>query len=345
MHAMLLLANAAGLAFVPHLRHLLGLAQGMLLSGAECISAVLWRSSRVPACSDGCCVCFPCSCSCRVSCIHCSTKFLPGFASRHLQPAEEAYCLPGLLPAAGRLANAAVELLGPDYTFGSAAYLTCKSIINDMRALGEGGESGGGVQPLGAGPLRQGGASCKLNTALKPVLLCPQARQTAQIGVCSALFGRTLNPASLLPCLHLRRWPAAPHRRRCVGRAGDGAVCTDAGAVCAAGGAGKEPPASAGQVRKHRVRGSAWRASAGAAGAGAADRPGLCRSSLEGEWASELSRPTSLFCFLVPPCPAATCCRGSRCCARLPPTRCATWRSATPPLCWQSGSRRRSLRP
>ncbi|KAL4425068.1 hypothetical protein ABPG77_010382 [Micractinium sp. CCAP 211/92] len=83
MHAMLLLANAAGLAFVPHLKHLLGLAQGMLLS-------------------------------------------------------EEAYSLPGLLPAAGRLANAAVALLGPDYTFGSAAYLTCKSIINDMRALGEG---------------------------------------------------------------------------------------------------------------------------------------------------------------------------------------------------------------
>lgn len=55
--------------------------------------------------------------------------------------AEEAYCLPGLLPAAGRLANAAVALLGPDYTFGSAAYLTCKSIINDMRALGEGGEN------------------------------------------------------------------------------------------------------------------------------------------------------------------------------------------------------------
>ncbi|KAL4431040.1 hypothetical protein ABPG75_006296 [Micractinium tetrahymenae] len=86
MHAMLLLANSAGLAFVPHLKHLLGLAQGMLLS-------------------------------------------------------EEAYCLPGLLPAAGRLANAAVALLGPDYTFGSSAYLTCKSIINDMRALEEGGGS------------------------------------------------------------------------------------------------------------------------------------------------------------------------------------------------------------
>lgn len=55
-------------------------------------------------------------------------------------PAEEAYCLPGLLPAAGRLANAAVALLGPDYTFGSPAYLACKSIINDMRALEEGGE-------------------------------------------------------------------------------------------------------------------------------------------------------------------------------------------------------------
>lgn len=39
MHAMLLLANAAGLAFVPHLKHLLGLAQGMLLSGG-------WKMDR-----------------------------------------------------------------------------------------------------------------------------------------------------------------------------------------------------------------------------------------------------------------------------------------------------------
>lgn len=39
MHAMLLLANAAGLAFVPHLRQLLDLAQGMLLSGAAWLGA------------------------------------------------------------------------------------------------------------------------------------------------------------------------------------------------------------------------------------------------------------------------------------------------------------------
>ena len=81
---MLLLANAAGLAFVPHLPLLLGLAEGMLLS-------------------------------------------------------EEAYSQPGLLPAVGRLANASVALLGPDYTFGSHAYLVCKAIINDMRALEAGG--------------------------------------------------------------------------------------------------------------------------------------------------------------------------------------------------------------
>ena len=54
--------------------------------------------------------------------------------------AEEAYCLPGLLPAVGRLANASVALLGPDYSFGSRPYVTCKAIINDMRAL----ETGGG---------------------------------------------------------------------------------------------------------------------------------------------------------------------------------------------------------
>lgn len=63
--------------------------------------------------------------------------------------------MPGLLPAAGRLANAAVALLGPDYTFGSAAYLTCKSIINDMRALGEGGESSGRMVQLFVVPNRE----------------------------------------------------------------------------------------------------------------------------------------------------------------------------------------------
>lgn len=53
--------------------------------------------------------------------------------------AEEAYSLPGLLPAVGRLANASVALLGPDYAFGSRPYLACKSIINDMRAPELGG--------------------------------------------------------------------------------------------------------------------------------------------------------------------------------------------------------------
>ncbi|PRW58658.1 HEAT repeat-containing 5B isoform X2 [Chlorella sorokiniana] len=113
MHAMLLLANAAGLAFVPHLRQLLDLAQGMLLS-------------------------------------------------------EEAYSLPGLLPAAGRLANASVALLGPDYAFGSRAYLVCKSIINDMRAL-----------ELAAGALSTDDAvSAALETVLYSqmlVLFAPQA--------------------------------------------------------------------------------------------------------------------------------------------------------------------------
>jgi hypothetical protein len=94
LHAMLLLANAAGLAFVPHLPLLLGLAEGMLLS-------------------------------------------------------EEAYSQPGLLPAVGRLANASVALLGPDYTFGSDAYLVCKAIINDMRALEAGGSWGTANWELG----------------------------------------------------------------------------------------------------------------------------------------------------------------------------------------------------
>ena len=47
--------------------------------------------------------------------------------------AEDIYSTPGLLPAIGRLANAMVAVLGPEYSLGSAAYIACKSIINDMR--------------------------------------------------------------------------------------------------------------------------------------------------------------------------------------------------------------------
>lgn len=52
--------------------------------------------------------------------------------------------MPGLLPAIGRLANALVAVLGPEYSLGSAAYYACKAIINDMRSLeGVGGERAG----------------------------------------------------------------------------------------------------------------------------------------------------------------------------------------------------------
>lgn len=70
----------------------------------------------------------------------------PPLLHRHCH-AEEAYSLPGLLPAAGRLANASVALLGPDYAFGSRPYLVCKSIINDMRALELAGGWAGVLKP------------------------------------------------------------------------------------------------------------------------------------------------------------------------------------------------------
>ncbi len=48
---------------------------------------------------------------------------------------QDVYAVAALLPCVGRLANALVAVMGPDYTFGSRAYLACKSIINDMGAL------------------------------------------------------------------------------------------------------------------------------------------------------------------------------------------------------------------
>lgn len=55
---------------------------------------------------------------------------------------EAVYSLSGLLPAIGRLANGMVAVLGPEYMPGSSAYISCKSIINDMKALD--GHGGGG---------------------------------------------------------------------------------------------------------------------------------------------------------------------------------------------------------
>ena len=147
MHAMLLLANAAGLAFVPHLRQLLDLAQGMLLSGAaaDFSDSWQWRSAVLRARAT--------SGSGRISSVRATQRRLPVPAAAFC--AEEAYSLPGLLPAAGRLANASVALLGPDYAFGSRPDLVCKSIINDMRAL----ELGGGRSRMQGG--EAGGSACR----------------------------------------------------------------------------------------------------------------------------------------------------------------------------------------
>ncbi len=58
---------------------------------------------------------------------------------------EGIYSIPGLLPAIGRLANAMVAVLGPEYSLGSAAYYSCKSVINDMRSLESGEGCPGGL--------------------------------------------------------------------------------------------------------------------------------------------------------------------------------------------------------
>ncbi len=47
---------------------------------------------------------------------------------------EEIYSRPGLLPSIGRLGNAMVACLGPDYILGSEAYDICRSIVSELRA-------------------------------------------------------------------------------------------------------------------------------------------------------------------------------------------------------------------
>ena len=46
---------------------------------------------------------------------------------------EENYRVPGLQPAAGRLANALVAVLGPELTLGSRAYARCRTLIREMQ--------------------------------------------------------------------------------------------------------------------------------------------------------------------------------------------------------------------
>jgi len=47
---------------------------------------------------------------------------------------EDVYYIPGLLPAIGRLTNAMVAALGPDYVLGSAPYDACRSVVAELRA-------------------------------------------------------------------------------------------------------------------------------------------------------------------------------------------------------------------
>jgi hypothetical protein len=48
---------------------------------------------------------------------------------------ENIYSTCGLLPSIGRLGNAMVACLGPDYVLGSKSYNMCKSIVSEMRVL------------------------------------------------------------------------------------------------------------------------------------------------------------------------------------------------------------------
>lgn len=47
---------------------------------------------------------------------------------------DDAYALPGVRPTLGRLANALVAVMGPEFQLGSEAYVHVKSIIKDMQA-------------------------------------------------------------------------------------------------------------------------------------------------------------------------------------------------------------------
>ena len=55
--------------------------------------------------------------------------------ARYLLLSEGIYSLPGLLPAVGRLSNAIVAALGPEYVLGSEAYEICRSVVTELRAL------------------------------------------------------------------------------------------------------------------------------------------------------------------------------------------------------------------
>lgn len=46
---------------------------------------------------------------------------------------DDTYAWPGMRPTLGRLANALVAVMGPEFQLGSDAYVEVKSIIRDMQ--------------------------------------------------------------------------------------------------------------------------------------------------------------------------------------------------------------------
>ena len=49
---------------------------------------------------------------------------------------EEAYVVPGLRAALGRLANSVVAVLGPELSPGTDIYTKCKALIREIKVLG-----------------------------------------------------------------------------------------------------------------------------------------------------------------------------------------------------------------
>lgn len=61
---------------------------------------------------------------------------------------------PLLQPAAARLANAMIAVLGPEFTLGSAAYSRCKTLVTCYNTTSSGAKRGTGA--LGAGAAAAG---------------------------------------------------------------------------------------------------------------------------------------------------------------------------------------------
>ncbi len=143
LHGLWLVACSSGGAFVPRVKTSLQLAQELLV-GSRTRHLPRHLQYRVDCCS----IELGFAVQHAMHCFYASSHevVLPNNPIGHIHPQVSSFESPALCAACARLANAAVAVLGPEFTLGSLAYQRAKSLV-----LASGDAAGGAAGGAGAG--------------------------------------------------------------------------------------------------------------------------------------------------------------------------------------------------